>query len=395
MRTMTEDRQPVHVLYGGAQRFKPDTVVKLGAIARDALQTYVPDAQALAAITGMDPGIAVSVYPRIITKLQREPIEDYRIDFEDGYGYHTNAEEDVDAITAADHFRHAVRPPFCGIRIKPLAPASAERARRTLELFLGRAGKLPPGFVVTLPKVTSKSEVAELHDLLRDFDETPNRIRIELMIETPQVIVDARGVCLIPALIDAAKGRCRSLHFGPYDYTSSLGMISSQQSLSHPACDFARHMMQVAAAGTGVFLSDGPTKTIPLPPDRAPSVPAQQALRIHYDDVRRSLRHGFYQGWDLHPAQLPTRYAALYAFFLEGLDTAAGRLRNFIEAFAQATLHGSTFDDAASGQGLVNFFLRGLACGALIESDLEATGLTAAELRTRSFARIVENRRTK
>ena len=247
---------------------------------------------------------------------------------------------------------------------------------------------------MTLPKVTSTSEVAALDDLLRDFDDTPHSIRIELLIETPQVIVDARGVCLIPALIDAAKGRCRSLHFGPYDYTSSLGIISSYQSLSHPACDFARHMMQVAAAGTGVFLSDGPTKTIPLPPDRAPSVTAQQALRIHYDDVRRSLRHGFYQGWDLHPAQLPSRYAALYAFFLEGLDIAPGRLRNFVEAFAQATLHGSTFDDAASGQGLVNFFLRGLACGALNESDLQGTGLTAAELRTRSFARILENRRT-
>ncbi len=395
MRTMTEDRQPVHVVYGGAQRFKPDTIAKLGAIARDALGAYIPDAAALSAITGMNSEIAEQIYPRIAAKLESEPIEDYRIDFEDGYGYHSSEEEDRDAAAAADHFRHARLPPFCGIRIKPLAGAPADRARRTLELFLSRAGKLPPGFVVTLPKVTRTAEVTALDDLLRDFDETARNIRIELLIETPQAIVDSRGVCLIPVLIHAAGGRCRGLHFGPYDYTSALGIISFHQSLSHPACDFARHMMQVAAAGTGVFLSDGPTKTIPLPPDRAPSVPAQQALRIHYDDVRRSLHHGFYQGWDLHPAQLPSRYAAVYAFFIEGLEVAAGRLRNFIEASAQATLHGSTFDDAASGQGLVNFFLRGLACGALVESDVERAGLSAAELRMRSFGAIVDSRQRK
>jgi hypothetical protein len=102
--------------------------------------------------------------------------------------------------------------------------------------------------------------------------------------------------------------------------------------------------------------------------------------------------HGYYQGWDLHPAQLPVRYAAMYAFFLEGLADASRRLNNFIERAAQASLVGNTFDDAATGQGLLNFFLRGLACGALTEAEVLATGITLDELRSRSFAHIVANR---
>ena len=90
-----------------------------------------------------------------------------------------------------------------------------------------------------------------------------------------------------------------------------------------------------------------------------------RAWRLHADDVRHSLVNGFYQGWDLHPAQLPTRYAAVYAFFLEGLDAASERLRNFVDKAAQATLVGDVFDDAATGQGLLNFFLRGINCGAI------------------------------
>ena len=86
---------------------------------------------------------------------------------------------------------------------------------------------------------------------------------------------------------------------------------------------------------------------------------------------------GFYQGWDLHPAQLPTRYAAVYAF-LESLDAASERLRNFVEKAAKATLVGDVFDDAATGQGLLNYFLRATNCGALTEEEaLQAFRLDA------------------
>ena len=173
--------------------------------------------------------------------------------------------------------------------------------------------------------------------------------------------------------------------------------------MRHRACDFARHVMQVTLAGTGVWLSDGSTTVMPVGPHRGKELTSEQvvenvasvhrAWRLHYDDVRHSLVHGFYQGWDLHPAQLPTRYAAVFAFFLEGVEAAGKRLRNFVEKAAQATLVGDVFDDAATGQGLLNYFARGINCGALTEEEaLERSGLTLEELRGRSFLQILRNR---
>jgi hypothetical protein len=177
--------------------------------------------------------------------------------------------------------------------------------------------------------------------------------------------------------------------------------------MAHPACDFAKHVMQVALAGTGVALSDGATNVLPVAPHRpgpGGELPAalraenrrvvHAAWRLHATHVRRSLEQGFYQGWDLHPAQLVSRFATLYAFFLEGVEPAAERLRNFIAKAAQATLVGEVFDDAATGQGLLNYFLRAIAAGALDAAEVEQrTGLTHAELETRSFARILAGRR--
>jgi hypothetical protein len=118
-----------------------------------------------------------------------------------------------------------------------------------------------------------------------------------------------------------------------------------------------------------------------------------RAWKLHYDDTRHSLEGGYYQGWDLHPAQLPSRYAAVFTFFLEGLDAAAQRLRNFLAKAAQATLVGDVFDDAATGQGLLNYFLRGVTSGAIPQAEAAAmTGLTLEELAGRSFVRILTNR---
>jgi len=118
------------------------------------------------------------------------------------------------------------------------------------------------------------------------------------------------------------------------------------------------------------------------------------AWRLHAKHVRHSLETGFYQGWDLHPAQLPSRYATVYAFFMDGLEAASERLRTFVDRAAQATLVGDVFDDAATGQGLLNYFLRAMNCGAITEAEaVQMSGLTAAELRGRSFARILHARR--
>lgn len=395
-------RQPVHTVYGGAHRFRADTVAQLGAIARETLRTHVADAGVLSAVTGMDAAHASLVHERVAAKLEREPVEDFRIDFEDGYGVHTDDEEDRHATEAAAQLACAVDrgtlPPFIGVRIKSFSAALYGRALRTLDLFLTalleRTGRLPPAFAVTLPKVTVAAETAALHDRLAEletrFGLAPGCTRVEIMIETPRALIDARGVCAIPAMIEAAAGRCRGIHFGPYDYTSSLGIAGSHQSLHHPACDFARNVMQAAAAGTGVFLSDGPTKTIPLRTESRDV--AHRAMRAHYDDIRRSLHHGFYQGWDLHPAQFPMRYAAVYAFFIEGAEAAGARLRNFLETMAQATTLGTVFDDAASAQGLLNFFTQGSSCGAFGEAEIVAAGVTLDELRSRSFTSIIEKR---
>jgi hypothetical protein len=177
--------------------------------------------------------------------------------------------------------------------------------------------------------------------------------------------------------------------------------------MTHPACDFARHMMQVAFGGTGLWLSDGATNIMPVAPHRAaeggsPLTPEQveenratvhRAWRLHYDHIQHSLINAYYQGWDLHPAQLPTRYAAVYAFFLDSLEAASERLRNFVEKAAKATLVGDVFDDAATGQGLLNYFLRAINCGAITEQEaLQLSSLTLAELRSGSFVKILKSR---
>ena len=409
------DRQPVHTVYGGAQLFKAETPVRLGTLALDLMRNYTPDASSFAECLGLPPGpLANSVFERTIAKLEREPVEDFRIDFEDGYGYRSDAEEDGHAVSTAKLLaRGAAKPgfaPFTGIRIKPFTQALGARAARTLDLFLAtlleESSGLPNNFVITLPKITTPGQISELAALLDQAEAQhglkSGAIKIELMIETPQAIIDPSGSFGIPKLLEAAGGRCRGLHFGPYDYCASCNIAAAEQRLDHPACDFARHVLQVCAADRGVFLSDGPSTILPIPRHRAPTTDDQKAenraivhraMRHHFDLVQRSLAHGYYQGWDLHPGQLPTRYAAVFAFFLKSLDSASARLRNFIDKAAQATLVGDVFDDAATGQGLLNFLLRGLNCGAFTEAEAAASGLTTDELRARSFLKIMENRR--
>ena len=235
-----------------------------------------------------------------------------------------------------------------------------------------------------------------------------NSLRMEIMIETTQSIINHKGENTVPLLVAAAAGRCRSAIFGTYDYTASCNITAAHQSHNHPACDFARHVLQVSLAGTGITISDGATTSMPIGPHKAAAgamlSPQQMdenravvhaAWKLHYDNIMHSMRHAYYQGWDLNPGQLPVRYAAVDTFFLSGLQDASARLNAFLNKAAQATLVGNTFDDAATGQGLLNFFLRGMACGAITEQEVLATGITLDELRSRSFVRIVNNRTKK
>ena len=396
-------RQPVHTVYGGAHLFKRDTATKLGDLAVRLMDQHMATPEQLTPTLGIQgpegTNLADTVHRRVREKLVREAVEDFRIDFEDGYGPRPDAEEDAAAVRVGEELASGLAeeslPPFVGIRIKPLSGELHRRSLRTLDLVLTtllseNGVSLPRNFFVTLPKVVVPEQVAALATALEMIEDrlglAPGAVGLELMIETTQSILDAEGRSNLPLLVAAGQGRCVGAHFGVYDYTAAYGLTPDQQTMRHPACDVARHMMKIALRGTGVWLSDGATNVVPVEPG------VEEAMRLHYDDVRHSLANGYYQGWDLHPAHLITRYAALYAFFLEGLDAAVTRLRNFVEAAAQATLAGSVFDDAATGQGLLNFFLRGVGCGAITEAEALATGLTMEELATRSFTRILEGR---
>ena len=410
-------RQPVHTVYGGAHLFKADTASRLGSLALRSFEEYAPTPADLAGAIGLRADLATTIHSRVAEKLHREAVEDFRVDFEDGYGNRPDAEEDGHAEAAAREVAAGLAAgtlsAFIGIRIKPFTEELRDRSFRTLDLFLTTlvretGGRLPENFVVTLPKVTIPEQVSALADLFDRLEPALGleigSLRLEIMIETPQSILNERGQSNLPLLALAARGRCVAAHFGTYDYTASCNITAEHQSMTHPVCDFAKHMMQVAYAGTGLWLSDGATNVLPVPPHRgAQLTPAQieenravvhRAWSLHAGHVRHSLIGGFYQGWDLHPAQLVTRYAALYSFFLESLDAASDRLRNFVQKAAQATLVGDVFDDAATGQGLLNYFLRAINCGAITEGEaLERSGLTLEELRGRSFVKILKNRR--
>jgi citrate lyase beta subunit len=416
-----DGRQAVHTVYGGAQLFKADTARRLGALAIRTLDEYAPDATTFASALGLPGRLATEIYARVREKLGREPVEDFRIDYEDGYGNRPDSEEDGHAESGARELAKGIAQgtaaTFGGIRIKTLSPELAARSLRTLDLFLttfvgANGGRWPDGFVITLPKITHPDQIAVCADAL-DALETkltlkPGTIPIELMIETPQSIFAADGSAAPAGLVRAGRGRVGSAHFGTYDYTASLDITAAHQHMAHAACDFAKDVLKVSLAGTGVRLSDGATNVLPVAPHRAaeggpPLTAAQQienrrvvfaAWRLHYEHVRHSLETAYYQGWDLHPAQLPTRYAAVYTFFMEGLDAAAERLSNFVGKAAQATLVGDIFDDAATGQGLLNFFLRAINCGAISEAEAVArTGLTLEDFQGKSFLAILKRRR--
>ncbi len=414
----SDRRQAVHTVYGGAHLFKADSTGKLGDVALRSLRKFAPDAAALARILGASwqAAFAEKLYARIVEKLSREPVEDFRLDFEDGYGNRVDSEEDGHAAQGARQVAAGMTagtlPPFIGIRIKPFNEDLRERAIRTLDIFITTlvqetGGKLPENFVVTLPKVQLAAQVTACAALLTMLEKklglAHGSIPIEPMIETPQSIIDRHGNCPLLGIVLAAEGRCRSVHFGVYDYTASSGITAAYQAMGHPTCDFARAHMIVSLAGTGVHLSDGATNILPVAPHRGenptPEQIAQNFAAVHgawklgFDDNMHSLVNGIYQGWDLHPAQFVARYAAVYSFFLQGLEAASGRLKAFVEKAALASLFGDVFDDAATGQGLLNFFLRGIACGAITEAEALETGLSLEEIRSRSFYKILTGRR--
>ena len=391
-------RQPVHTFIGAADAFTSDAAQHVGRQALDTLNAFAPTATAFAKIVGLPanfPGLAETVRARVVDKLSREPVEDYRLDFEDGYGTRSDAEEDGHAASAAGEVAAGMAaetlPPFVGIRIKPLSRELQARSLRTLDIFVTTlvkmARRLPANFAVTATKVMTPAHVSVLarrcSALERRLRLKRHAIQLELMIETPQAILAPDGGVALPALVRAGGGRVRGAHFGVYDYTALCGITAAWQHPRHLACDIAREMMRISLAQTGVMLSDGSSNILPVAPH------VHTAWKQHFDDVTHSLVNGFYQGWDLHPAHLPTRYAAIYAFYLSARPAATARLSNF---FTKAAKAGAAFDDAATGQALVNFFNRGVSSGAITLAEALETGLEESEFGGRSFRDILSAR---
>jgi citrate lyase beta subunit len=351
-------RQPVHTVYVPADRFDAGTVKAWGVAAGRALDAHPPLP------------FPADLRDRVVRKLATEPIEDLRVDFEDGYGVRADDDEDAAAARAAASLRDmalaADPPPFRGLRIKSLEAPTRRRAVRTLEAFLDALGPPPDGFVVTLPKVSAPEQVAAMAVLCGHLEEAyglpAGRLRFEVQVETPAAVLGADGAATVALLIGASQGRCAGLHYGTYDYSAALGIAAAHQSMEHPAADHAKAVMQVAAAGTGVRLSDGSTNVLPVGDTAA----VQAAWAVHHRLVRRSLERGFYQGWDLHPAQLPTRFAATYGFFRDGAAAARDRLRAYLDRRATGIL-----DEPATARALAGFLRRGVDCGALDPEEVD------------------------
>ncbi|MFD7713627.1 DUF6986 family protein [Streptomyces sp. NPDC059786] len=376
-------RQPVHTVYVPGDAFAADTIRSWGDRALAALDEHAPDAASLAAVLGLSDDLAEPVYARVRAKLEREPVEDLRVDFEDGYGPRPDAEEDAAAARAARltaaAYADATAAPYMGIRMKCMEAPVRERGIRTLDIFLTglmAAGGLPAGLVLTLPKVTYAEQVNAMVRLLEHFERAhglaPGRIGFEIQIETSQSILAADGTATVARMIDAAAGRATGLHYGTFDYSACLGVSAAHQAGDHPAADHAKAVMQVAAAGTGVRVSDGSTNVLPV----GPTAQVHDAWRLHYGLTRRALARAYYQGWDMHPGHLPTRYAAVFAFYREGFAQAAARLARYA-----GRAGGDVMDEPATAKALSGHLLRGLDCGALDDEEVAAaTGLTRAEL---------------
>jgi citrate lyase beta subunit len=443
------DRQPVHTVYGGADLFTAETAEKMAKAALNTLTNNaanfvefakaielsghqdLPDSDSeisklISKLDGMTEAdrkneaawLSYTTFNKVMDKLKTEALEDFRIDFEDGFGNRSWEEEDETAERAAKEVAKGMKQnslsPFIGIRIKPFTEDLKERGTRTLDIFVSTLasetnGKLPENFVVMLPKVTIPEQVSALVKIFEVLEEntalTPGSLKMEMMVEQTQAVIDKDGKNPLREFVLASKGRMIATAFGTYDYTAHCNITAKYQDMGHAVCDFAHHFMKVSLGATGIWLSDGATNVMPIGPHRGANLTVEQLAEnkmvIHrswkkaFDHTRYSLWKGLYQGWDLNPAQFPMRYAAVYSFFLESYEDAAKRLKAFVDKAARATLTDDVFDDAATGQGLLNYFLRAMNCGAISIDEVLATGLTMEEIRMRSFLKILESRRGK
>ncbi|QHN35516.1 HpcH/HpaI aldolase/citrate lyase family protein [Gordonia pseudamarae] len=355
--------QPAHTVYVSAADAGAGTAREWG---ERALVLAADSAHVLAELAGEQ---AVDI---ALARLRTNPIEDLRIDLEDGYGWRPDDVEDAHARAAGHTLRawsadDAHAPRSFGVRAKGLGAAERDRGLRTLELVLDAAGGIPDGFVFTVPKLRDVRQVDAVIVLCEEFERVhgvpAGTLRFELQIEIPQAVLGPDGTATLARAIHRGRPRLSGLHYGTYDYSAACGIVSAHQSPAHPAADHAKAVMQAAAAQTGVWLSDGSTQVLPTgSPDNIAA-----ALRRHHGLVVRSLERGIYQGWDMHPGHLVTRWLAVVGFFRDAMPGAATRLQAYFERSG-----GDVADEPATAMSLSLVIERGIAAGAFTFGEVTA-----------------------
>lgn len=375
-------RQPVHTVYVPA-----DAPAPAGSVARawgdEALRLLEAHGgvEQVCRELGIPDDLAGQVAPRVLRKLTEEPVEDLRIDFEDGYHHVDDASHDADVVRAVQQRRAdeaaGTATGFWGVRFPCFEADTRARGLRTLDLTVGelvRTGGLPDGLRLTFPKVTTATQVEALVMALRELERghglPEGRLSFEIQVEVPQLVLGGDGSVELARAVRAGEGRVTGLHYGTYDYSAALQVAAAHQALDHPVADQAKAVMQLVAAGTPVELSDGSTNVTPTGDQAQRSV----AWQLHHGLVSRTLRQGIFQGWDMHPGHLVTRCLATYEFFRTGLPSALDRLGRYAQ---QAS--GEVMDEPATVRALASYLRRGLACGAVDADEvLAATGLDEA-----------------
>lgn len=402
-------RQPIHTCYVPADQLAADTPTRWASIALETLASaYEMTANEALEVLATDLGIRTTDIPAVAEltaqKLQHQPIEDLRIDFEDGFTQRGVAEperdehEDALALVGARFLAQWFRggatdvPAFAGIRFKSFDPAVRARGLRTLVIVLdelhsqGVLSQLydptsknfnPRALRLTFPKVQHRTQVETLVEILsqleKDYglDSTGGKIHLEVQVETPQAVVGPAGESEAARIISAAEGRCLALHYGTYDYSASMGVDAAHQSMEHPVADHAKDMLQVATGAAGVELSDGSTNCIPVG-DRESIMDGWQ---LHYRLVTRHLRRGIRQGWDLHPNQIVTRHMATIAYFRENWEVTAHRLNAYLTG---DTSH--WMDEPATAKAMAGYLRRAHSCGAITDDELAVAGVSDNKL---------------
>src|SRR5829696_2225002 len=127
------ERQPVHTCYVPADAVVPGLAASWGEAALAALDEHgLPD-------LGLPPELVEQVETRVRYKLATEPVEDLRVDAEDGYRGSPDAEDDDvrrAAAALADDRAAGAAPASVGIRGKSLEGPTRHRGVRSLDVFL-------------------------------------------------------------------------------------------------------------------------------------------------------------------------------------------------------------------------------------------------------------------